>query len=108
MDFEATSPVEDAPSSSFVEVEDPARVSSLSPEEVETMVGLPSDDAEDDLPVEKLVRQWPDLATVRAERYRKEVNSIRERFHEEPEDDMNMCSEYAEEIFQYMTDLEVC
>lgn len=108
MDFEATSPVEDASASSFVEVEDVAKVSSLTREEVETMVGLPHEDAEEDLPEERLVRQWPDLATVRAERYRKEVNSIRERFHEEPEDDMNMCSEYAEEIFQYMTELEVC
>ena len=71
------------------------------------MIEMPHDDLEEEVPVEKFVRQWPDLATARAERCRKEVNSIRERFHEEPEDDMNMCSEYADEIFQYMTELEV-
>ena len=96
-----------------IEVEDTPQVPDSSQSEVESLVEIrpeeESEESEDDFeePEEKLVRQWPELATVRAERYRKEVNSIRERFHEEPEEDMNMCSEYADEIFQYMGDLEV-
>lgn len=92
-----------------IEIDETQQVPNSSQAEVETMVEVHHEEPEDDVDLEgeKLVRQWPELATARAERYRKEVNNIREQFHEDPEDDMNMCSEYADEIFQYMTDLEV-
>ncbi|KAJ3555694.1 hypothetical protein NM688_g2435 [Phlebia brevispora] len=89
-----------------IEVDEPPQITN-SQEVVESMVEVQPDDVDDEVDEEeRLVRQWPDMATARAERYRKEVNNVRERFHEEPEDDENMCPEYADEIFQYMTELE--
>ena len=108
MDVADALSAEDTHAHALRDVDAGIKFPNMSQEEIETMIEMPHDDLEEEVPVEKFVRQWPDLATARAERYRKEVNSIRERFHEEPEDDMNMCSEYADEIFQYMTELEVC
>jgi hypothetical protein len=57
---------------------------------------------------EKPVRVWPELATERANRYKRELDSIREHFEEEIEaEDTTMVSEYADEIFKYMSDIEV-
>ncbi|KAF7796623.1 hypothetical protein EIP86_007805 [Pleurotus ostreatoroseus] len=89
----------------LIEVDEPAHNDSQ--EVVETMVQVHPEDMDDEFEEqEKYVRQWPELATARAERYRKEVNSVRERFQQEPEDDLNMCPEYADEIFEYMEELE--
>ncbi len=89
----------------FIEVDDSAQNDSQ--EVVENMVEVVSPDVDDDVDVESFVRQWPELATARAQRYRKEVDMVRERFHEEAEEDLNMCPEYADEIFEYMGELEV-
>ncbi|KAF8807019.1 hypothetical protein BYT27DRAFT_7100835 [Phlegmacium glaucopus] len=52
-------------------------------------------------------RIWPEFATERALRYRDEVQAIRESYHDVIDMyDTTMVSEYAEEIFEYMGDLE--
>jgi G2/mitotic-specific cyclin 2 len=58
--------------------------------------------------VTKPPRIWPEFATERADRYREEVQTIRESYHDVVDMyDTTMVSEYAEEIFEYMGDLEV-
>jgi hypothetical protein len=87
--------------------------------EVEAMVGL--DDSEEEeveeteetekaaVALPKRGRVWPDVSTDRAERYRREVDTIRRTFEEGEIDiyDTTMVSEYSEEIFDYMLELEV-
>lgn len=53
-------------------------------------------------------RCWPEVDTARVEKYRREVEAIRE-VYQDPVDmyDMTMVSEYSEEIFEYMSELEV-
>ncbi|CAK5268555.1 unnamed protein product [Mycena citricolor] len=70
------------------------------------------DDDDDDLdeaialaPVEP--RQWPDITPERALQYRKEVQAVRDTFQDDVDIyDTTMVSEYAEDIFEYMSDLE--
>jgi hypothetical protein len=51
---------------------------------------------------------WPEASPERAERYRRQVQAIRDVFEDEPDMyDTTMVSEYAEEIFEYMSELEV-
>ena len=51
---------------------------------------------------------WPEASPERAEQYRRQVQAIRDVFVDEPDmHDTTMVSEYAEEIFQYMSELEV-
>jgi len=51
---------------------------------------------------------WPEASPERAERYRRQVQAIRDVFDDEPDmHDTTMVSEYSEEIFQYMSELEV-
>ena len=51
---------------------------------------------------------WPEASPARAERYRRQVQAIRDVFEDEPDMyDTTMVSEYAEEIFEYMSELEV-
>jgi acetylornithine deacetylase/succinyl-diaminopimelate desuccinylase-like protein len=51
---------------------------------------------------------WPEASPERAERYQRQVQAIRDVFVDEPDMyDTTMVSEYAEEIFQYMGELEV-
>ena len=51
---------------------------------------------------------WPEASPERAERYRRQVQAIRDVFEDEPDMyDTTMVSEYSEEIFQYMSELEV-
>jgi hypothetical protein len=53
-------------------------------------------------------RVWPEFATEPTNRFRDEVQAIRESYHDVVDmDDKTMVSEYAEEIFEYMGDLEV-
>ena len=83
-------------------------------QEVEAMVGVESSEEEDinetsQLPPAKVQRIWPDLSTGRRARCEKEVQAIRDMFQDEVDvHDTTMVSEYAEEIFEYMCDLEVC
>lgn len=91
--------------------------------EVEAMIGmdeseveLEHDDDDDDevtapppsSSVMKPARVWPDVDTERAQRQRREVDTIREVFEDEVDMyDTTMVSEYSEEIFAYMSQLEV-
>ena len=51
---------------------------------------------------------WPEASPENAERYRRQVQAIRDVFEDEPDMyDTTMVSEYSEEIFQYMSELEV-
>ena len=51
---------------------------------------------------------WPDVSPNHVVKYQREVDEVRRRFDAEDEEyDATMCSEYADEIFQYMNDLEV-
>ncbi|KAI0346135.1 hypothetical protein BDW22DRAFT_722216 [Trametopsis cervina] len=71
--------------------------------EIEAMVDVQAEPEFEGKPI----RVWPELATERANRYRREIDAIREQFPEEPlEDDMNLVSEYTDEIFEYMAELE--
>ena len=82
----------------------------VSQEEVETMVGVEGHAFEEDGDelVEKPVRIWPEISTARANRFRSEIEQIKEVFQDEIDDeDTTMVSEYANEIFAYMTELEV-
>ncbi|KDR76314.1 hypothetical protein GALMADRAFT_475283 [Galerina marginata CBS 339.88] len=83
--------------------------------EVEAMVGVEDseiEEEEDDLaappPVDvKASRVWPEVATERALRYKKEVQAVQERFEDDVDMyDTTMVSEYSEEIFEYMCKLE--
>ncbi|KAH9009190.1 hypothetical protein EDB84DRAFT_1244328, partial [Lactarius hengduanensis] len=50
---------------------------------------------------------WPDASPNHAIKYQREVDEVRRRFDAEDEEyDATMCSEYADEIFEYMSDLE--
>ncbi|KAJ7284917.1 cyclin [Mycena rebaudengoi] len=52
-------------------------------------------------------RVWPEVNTERALQYQKEVQAIREAFQDDMDiQDTTMVSEYAEDIFDYMCDLE--
>lgn len=53
-------------------------------------------------------RIWPEFATERAVRHREEVQAIRQSYQDVVDMyDTTMVSEYAEEIFEYMGELEV-
>lgn len=85
----------------------------LGEQEVEAMIGV-EDSEEEELddtaqqPPAKIQRIWPEVSTDRKHKYQKEVQAVREMFEEEVDMyDTTMVSEYAEEIFEYMCDLEV-
>jgi G2/mitotic-specific cyclin 2 len=86
-------------------------VSLLSGEqEVEAMVGVESSEDEEVTQPRptKVQRIWPDVTTDRRIKCEKEVQAIREVFQDEVDMyDTTMVSEYAEEIFEYMCELEV-
>lgn len=51
---------------------------------------------------------WPEASPNHAAKYQREVEEIRARFDAEDEEyDATMCSEYADDIFLYMSDLQV-
>lgn len=87
----------------------------LSQQEVEAMVD-DDDDFDEELEAEAAAfdeprgpRIWPELGTERAHRFQSEVDRIRDAFRDEVDPlDTTMVSEYAEEIFEYMQELEVC
>ncbi len=91
-----------------VSVEDQSLVNQR---EVENMVDVDSEDeveAEEELMYERPVRYWPEVSTARATRFRKEIDDIKEIFQDEiDEEDTTMVSEYANEIFEYMNEIEV-
>jgi len=79
--------------------------------EAASMIGIEQSD-EDGTPepiqASKHPRMWPEVSSERATRYAKELQAIRATFEDEVDMfDTTMVSEYAEEIFEYMCDLEV-
>ena len=51
---------------------------------------------------------WPEVSPNHAAKYQREVDEVRAKFDAEDEEyDATMCSEYADDIFVYMTDLQV-
>ncbi|KAF5367401.1 hypothetical protein D9758_003776 [Tetrapyrgos nigripes] len=71
------------------------------------------EDSEDDLPSgiklesRRAPKIWPDLATAQKAKCQRKVQTIREVFEGDDEEfDPSMVSEYAEEIFEYMSHLE--
>ncbi|TFK27205.1 cyclin [Coprinopsis marcescibilis] len=75
--------------------------------EVEEMVGVDDESVDEDEPETKEARVWPEVSTDRVKRYEREVQAIRDNFHEEIDMyDTTMVSEYAEDIFQYMEEME--
>ena len=109
--------VEDEEEWDDMEVEQPPQSEALeddndhssSYEEIEAMVDEQAAPEHEVEPAEpKPLRIWPELATERANRYKREIEDIREHFQEEvDEEDTTMVAEYADEIFKYMTELEV-
>lgn len=82
-----------------------------SAEQVEAMVDGADDEYYDEMeqPLEpRAPRIWPELGTERAQRFQSELDRIRENFNDVVDiDDTTMVCEYAEEIFEYMHELEV-
>jgi len=84
----------------------------LHEQEIEEMVAVDTEDEQDILPEQQMrakpVRVWPEVDTAKATKFRTEIDDIREVFQDEiDEEDTTMVSEYANEIFEYMTELEV-
>ncbi|OBZ72496.1 G2/mitotic-specific cyclin cdc13 [Grifola frondosa] len=87
-------------------------VSALLAQEIEEAMAE-SDSETEDIDEEEIERAakrqriWPEVSTERAIRYRREVDQIRETFEDEVDEfDTTMVSEYADEIFEYMNQLE--
>ncbi|KAI0049789.1 hypothetical protein FA95DRAFT_1645883 [Auriscalpium vulgare] len=102
--------VED-PQSRRQSVQDPILVGD---DEVEAMIDVQDseeDDMEDEAPAvarasgEEYI--WPEVSPGHAARYQQQIDAIRAKFDEEDlEYDTTMVSEYADEIFEYMQELE--
>lgn len=76
--------------------------------EVDVDVDVEQEEELAEIQMEKPVRYWPEVGTARAARFKHQLNEIKEVFHDQvEEDDMTMVSEYANEIFDYMNELEV-
>lgn len=87
---------------------DEAELTELSDREEELQHDDDGEVSEEEEPLAKRQRIWPDVNTERAQRYRREVDEIKETFRDEVDEfDMTMVSEYAEDIFEYMQELEV-
>lgn len=90
--------------------EEEAEENVLQAEDVESM--FDDEDSEDEEtahlpPPAKMQRVWPEVSTDRRLRYRREVEAVHEMFEDRIDVlDPSMVSEYAEEIFEYMNDLE--
>ncbi|TDL25648.1 hypothetical protein BD410DRAFT_717357 [Rickenella mellea] len=83
---------------------------------VEDMVDVdsPSDDEDEtEVVIEKkvatpVVRVWPDVGPETAKRHQRQVDEVRSRFEDDVDPfDTTMVSEYSEEIFEYMSKLEI-
>lgn len=105
--------VEDSMDIEEVQIIDPVAVEpqtqiALSQDEVEQMIDVEVDQEELQAQEPRPPRIWPEVGTARAHRFQREIDQIREVFEEvDEEEDPTMVSEYADEIFEYMTELEV-
>lgn len=81
--------------------------------DVEDMLDIaPESDmvSEEEEEEQQMARIWPDITPGRAQHYERQVQYIKDNYVEEPDEvmDPSMVSEYADEIFAYMNELEVC
>lgn len=97
----------------IVEPDADPELSIINEREVESMVDAQDIEvevattAEDMPPAPKSPRVWPNIDTDRAMRHHKQVAKIQESFEDEVDIyDTTMVSEYADDIFQYMSELE--
>ncbi|KAL7279032.1 hypothetical protein ACG7TL_006865 [Trametes sanguinea] len=98
--------IEDHPAADQYAAEE-AQLTELSDREEELAQEDEGDVSEDEEPLAKRPRIWPDVSTERAHRYRRELEEVRENFVTEPEEEeVTMVSEYADDIFEYMHELE--
>ena len=112
MDVEETKPVDEC---IVIEPEpEPEPKLQLSQQEVEAMVD-DSKALDGEAEVEAVAldesrppRVWPELGTERTHRFQSQINRIRETFEDYVDPfDTAMVSEYSDEIFEYMQELEV-
>lgn len=95
------------------DIEEDPELSIINEKEVDEMVGVqeqgtPEQEEKSTVAVAKSPRIWPDVDTERAMRHYREIAEIQETFEDEVDYlDTTMVSEYSEEIFKYMNDLEV-
>jgi len=82
--------------------------------EVAAMIGLEESDEEQEEiepvsePPAKAAPSWPEFSSEQAHKFQKEIEAIKQHFEDEVDIyDTTMVSEYAEEIFEYMCELEV-
>lgn len=94
------------------DIEEDPELSLINEKEVDEMVGVqeqgtPEQEEKSTVAVAKSPRIWPDVDTERAMRHYREIAEIQETFEDEVDYlDTTMVSEYSEEIFKYMNDLE--
>jgi len=95
------------------DIEEDPELSIINEKEVDEMVGVqeqvtPEQEEKSAIAIAKSPRIWPDVDTERAVRHYREIAEIQETFEDEVDYlDTTMVSEYSEEIFKYMNDLEV-
>lgn len=95
------------------DIEENPELSIINEKEVDEMVGVqeqvtPEQEEKSAIAVAKSPRVWPDVDTERAVKHYREIAEIQETFEDEIDYlDTTMVSEYSEEIFKYMNDLEV-
>ena len=64
---------------------------------------------EEPLPPPRVARRWPDVDTDKRNSYERRVDSIRDNYDDVVDVyDTTMVNEYSEDIFNYMSQLEVC
>ncbi|KAJ7274453.1 cyclin-like protein [Mycena haematopus] len=94
---------DDAPALEAAEEEDLEEVDPMEDSEEEPL----EEPEEETKRAAKPPRVWPDVSTERALQYEREVQAIRDTFQDDVDiHDTNMVSEYAEDIFEYMSALE--
>lgn len=97
------------------QVEDEAEPDMFEEKDEQDMVGVQQTGANENIKIpepevveSKSPRVWPDVNTEKAMRHYKEVTDIQRTYHDEVDIfDTTMVSEYSDEIFKYMTELEV-
>lgn len=94
--------------------QEPERIDMFEDKDEQDMVGvqetgLNSENIPEPEAVEsKSPRMWPDVDTEKAMRHYKEVSDVQRTYQDEVDIfDTTMVSEYSDEIFKYMSDLEV-
>ena len=91
-----------------MEVEEAVRTEAIEVEDVCVVDEHDIDSMEPEAAEEQAPRFWPEVSTVQAQRYQREVDHVKHTYKDPVDEyDMTMVSEYAEDIFDYMNELEV-